>query len=86
MGRSASRFRAILLTFFLARAEYRRTKREEKGKKSAEIDFMIDTINAFEDLIQTYEKLDQDSEEARSFHVHNIDPEWLSRQIWRPFR
>jgi hypothetical protein len=70
---------AIFVTWGLARAEYLRTRRQERARRLAEIDLLTRIVTTFESQIQRYKDLGQDDPEAAGFNnSHMNDPEWHS--------
>ena len=76
---AVSTFIAIFVTWGLARAEYLRTRRQERTRTRAEIDLIMRIITDFETQVQRYKDLGQDNAEALSFKaVHRDDVDWHS--------
>lgn len=70
---------AIFVTWGLSRAEYFRTKRQERARRLAEIDLLRKIITVFESQVQRYKELGPDNPEAAGFHsIHMNDAEWQS--------
>jgi hypothetical protein len=66
---------AIFVTWGLARAEYQRTRRQEKAKRRAEIDLFKRVISAFESKVQRFKELAQDKQdksETFRFYTEHI--------------
>ena len=70
---------AIFVTWRLARAEYIRSRRQERDRSRAEIDLITRIITDFETQVQRYKDLGQNNADAVRFNaVHRNDVEWES--------